>query len=459
MNEIRNYIEQNKRRFLDELFGLLRIPSISALPDHKPDMYEAAHYWVKTLLDAGAQKAEIFDTAGNPVVYAERIIDKDAPTVLIYAHMDVMPVDPLHLWQSKPFEPCIREGKIFARGANDDKGQSMIQAKAFETMVQLGKMECNVKFMIEGEEEVGSVNLEQFCIEHSQLLKADIIVVSDTGMLSIDTPSITTGLRGLAYMQVEVSGPNRDLHSGIFGGAVANPANVLTKMIAQLTDEMNRISIPGFYDKVLHYSDEERSEMAKAPFDLEKYKKALEIDDIQGEAGYSSMERTGIRPSLDINGIWGGYTAEGSKTVLPSKASAKISMRLVPNQSPDEIARLFTDYFLSLAPKSVHVKVEYLHGGDPYISPRNIAAYQAASKAYEDVFGKKPIPVNSGGSIPIIATFERVLGIKTILMGFGLESDAIHSPNENFHLELFHKGIETVALFYQYFKDIQSKKE
>lgn len=451
MENLAKYTEANKQRFLDELFGLIRIPSISSISEHKPDMLRAAEYWKKTILNAGADKAEIIATAGNPVVYGEKIIDPSKPTVLVYGHYDVMPVDPLNLWASPPFEPEIRDGKIFARGADDDKGQAFMHAKAFESMVQTGSLPCNVKFMIEGEEEIGSPNLEQFCKDHKEMLKADIILVSDTGMIAPDIPSITVGLRGLAYLEVEVTGPNRDLHSGLFGGAVANPINVLSKMIASLTDENNHITVEGFYDKVLELNAEERAEMAKAPFNLEEYKKAIDIEEVCGETGYTTLERTGIRPTLDVCGIWGGYTGEGAKTVLPSKAYAKISMRLVPHQDHLEISKLFEDHFMKIAPPWVKVKVTNLHGGQGYVSPTDTKAYQAASKAYETTFGKKPVPVRSGGSIPIISTFEQVLGIKSILMGFGLESDAIHSPNENFPLFNFFKGIETIPYFYKFY--------
>jgi acetylornithine deacetylase/succinyl-diaminopimelate desuccinylase-like protein len=456
MEKVTAYINENKQRFLDELFGLIRIPSISSIADHKPDMMRAAEYWKETILKAGATKAEIIATPGNPVVYGEKIIDPSKPTVLVYAHYDVMPVDPIDLWKSPPFEPEIRDEKIFARGADDDKGQSFMHAKAFEAMVQTGELPCNVKFMIEGEEEIGSPNLEQFCRDHKDMLKADIILVSDTGMIAQDIPSITVGLRGLAYLEVEVTGPNRDLHSGLFGGAVANPINVLSKMIASLTDQDNRITIPGFYDKVIELSDEERSEMAKAPFELEEYKKAIDIKEVSGEEGYSTIERTGIRPTLDVCGIWGGYTGEGAKTVLPSKAYAKISMRLVPNQDHEEISELFARHFESIAPNSVKVKVTNLHGGQGYVSPTDTKAYKSASAAYEKTFGKKPVPTRSGGSIPIISTFERVLGTKSILMGFGLESDAIHSPNENYPLFNFYKGLETIPWFYKFFAEDQN---
>ena len=454
MENIKNYLEQNRDRILEELFGLIRIPSISSEADKKPRMQEAAEYWVKTLLAAGADKAQIMSTKGNPVVYGEKIIDASKPTVLVYGHYDVMPVDPIELWTSPPFEPQIREGKIWARGADDDKGQSFMHAKAFEYLVKTSTLPCNVKFMIEGEEEVGSSSLSEFCDLNKGLLNADIILVSDTDMIAEDIPSITTGLRGLSYVQVEVTGPNKDLHSGLFGGAVANPANILAKMIASLLDEDNRITIPGFYDDVITLSDEERKKMAMAPFDLDEYKKALDIDDIWGEKGYSTMERTGTRPTLDVNGIWGGYTGEGAKTVIPSKAFAKISMRLVPNQDFSKITQLFEEHFKSIAPPQVKVKVTALHGGQAYVSPTEMTAYKAAEKAYQRTYNKVPVPVRSGGSIPIITTFEEKLGIKSILMGFGLESDAIHSPNENYPLIQFFNGIETIVYFYQYYSEM-----
>lgn len=457
MEQINNYIEENKDRFLEELFGLIRIPSISSLKDHKDDMHKAAEYWKKSILDAGADKAEVMPSDGNPVVYGEKIIDPSLPTVMVYGHYDVMPVDPIDLWESKPFEPEIRDGKIYARGADDDKGQAFMHAKAFEYMVKTDQLPVNVKFMIEGEEEIGSPNLGKFCEKHKDLLKADVILVSDTSLLGENTPSITTGLRGLAYMEVEVTGPNKDLHSGLFGGAVANPANVLTKMIASLQDENNHITIPGFYDDVLEATNEERKKMGEAPFSLNEYKKALDVEEVQGEKGYTSLERTGIRPSLDVNGIWGGYTGEGAKTVLPAKAYAKISMRLVPNQDHKNIAQLFKKHFESIAPKSVKVNVKELHGGQGYVSPIDLPAYKAAEKAFTDTFGTKPVPYRSGGSIPIISTFENVLGTKSILMGFGLEADAIHSPNENYPLKQFYKGIETLPHFYKYYAELMKK--
>ncbi|WP_319229748.1 dipeptidase [Draconibacterium orientale] len=454
MEYINKYVEENKDRFLEELFGLIRIPSISSIAAHKPDMYKAAEYWKKTLLEAGADKADIFETAGNPVTYGEKIIDPALPTVLVYGHMDVMPVDPIDLWDTPPFEPQVRDGKIYARGADDDKGQGMMHAKAFELMVKTNTLPCNVKFMIEGEEEVGSPNLGLWCEQNKEMLKADIILVSDTSMLAADIPSITTGLRGLAYWQVEVTGPNRDLHSGIFGGAVANPINVLCSMIDQMVDADGKVTIPGFYDTVQEVSAEERALLAKAPFNEEKYKKALGVEELKGEKGFTTSEHTGIRPSFDVCGIWGGYTGERAKTVLPSKAFAKISSRFVPDQDHEKIAILFKEHFESIAPKSVKVEVTPLHGGPAYVCPIDIPAYQAAEKAYTDTFGKRPVPVRSGGSIPIISTFEKVLGIKSVLMGFGLESDAIHSPNENYPLEQFYKGIKTIPLFYKYFAEM-----
>ncbi len=451
MEKIKTYIESNKDRFLDELFGLIRIPSISSLSDHKPDMQKAAEYWRDSILKAGADKAEVIPSDGNPVVYGEKIIDPALPTVLVYGHYDVMPVDPIELWNSPPFEPEIRDGKIWARGADDDKGQAFMHAKAFETLVATDSLPCNVKFMIEGEEEIGSPNLGKWCEEHKDMLKADVILVSDTSMIGPDVPSITTGLRGLAYWQVEVTGPNRDLHSGLFGGAVGNPINILSKLIASMTDENNHITIPGFYDDVLEATPEERELLNKAPFSAEAYKKAIDVEELNGENGYTTIEHTGIRPTFDVCGIWGGYTGEGAKTVLPSKAYAKISSRLVPNQHHKKIEVLFKEYFEKIAPKSVKVKVEYLHGGQAYVCPIDLPAYKAAEKAYMDVYGKQPIPMRSGGSIPIISTFEEILGLKSVLMGFGLESDAIHSPNENYPLDNFYKGIETIAAFYGHF--------
>jgi acetylornithine deacetylase/succinyl-diaminopimelate desuccinylase-like protein len=454
MKDLKKYIESNKDRFLEELFSLIRIPSISSQEEHKPDMIRCAERWRELILAAGADRCEVMPTAGNPVVYGEKIISKTAPTVMVYGHYDVMPVDPLELWKSDPFEPVIKDGKIWARGADDDKGQSFMHAKAFEYMVKTNQLPCNVKFMLEGEEEIGSGSLYDFCKQNKKLLKADIILVSDTGMIATDTPSITTGLRGLSYLEVEVTGPNKDLHSGIFGGAVANPINILCQMIASLQNENNEITIPHFYDDVLVLSKAERALMAKAPFNLEEYKKALDVRQVHGEKGYTTIERTGIRPTLDVCGIWGGYTGEGSKTVLPSKACAKISMRLVPNQDSTKISKMFQKHFEKIAPKSVKVKVTPCHGGEAYVSPIDMPAYKAAEKAYMQTFGKRPIPTRSGGSIPVISGFERILGTKAILMGFGLGEDAIHSPNENYKLEHFFKGIETIPYFYQYYAEM-----
>ncbi|RNI32641.1 dipeptidase [Rufibacter immobilis] len=452
------YIEENKDRFLQELLELLRIPSVSADPSFKGDVMRAAEYLKEKLAEAGADNAQLFQTAGNPIVYAEKVIDPTLPTVLVYGHYDVQPADPYELWNSPPFEPVIKDEKIYARGACDDKGQTYMHVKAFETMMQQQNLPCNVKFMIEGEEEVGSVNLATFVKENKEKLAADIIVISDTGMLANDVPSVTTGLRGLSYHEVEVTGPNRDLHSGLYGGAVANPINVLCKMIASLHDENNHITIPGFYDNVEELSQEERAEMARAPFSLEAYKQALDLSDVYGEAGYSTMERNSIRPTLDVNGIWGGYTGEGAKTVIASKAFAKISMRLVPHQSSEEISALFQRHFESIAPAGVKVTVKPHHGGEPVVTPTNSAGYQAAARAMEDTFGKKPVPVRSGGSIPIVAMFKSELGIDTVLMGFGLDSDAIHSPNEHFGVFNFMKGIETIPLFYQHFAALHTQQ-
>ena len=455
MSAINDYIEKNKERFLNELLDLLRIPSVSADPAYKNDVRKTAEEVKKRLLEAGAENVEICETKGHPIVYGDKIIDSNLPTVLVYGHYDVQPPDPINLWESPPFEPVIKDEKIFARGACDDKGQMYMHIKAFETMMQTNSLTCNVKFMIEGEEEIGSDNLEVFVKENKTLLKADIILVSDTAIIANDTPSITTGLRGLSYVEVEVTGPNKDLHSGVYGGAVGNPINILSKMITSLFDENNRITIPGFYDDVIDLSDAERKEMAKAPFDLEVYKKELKVDDVYGETGYSTSERASIRPTLDVNGIWGGYIGEGAKTVLPSKAYAKISMRLVPNQTPDKITKLFKQHFESIAPKAVKVKVTPHHGGFPAVVPTDFPAYQAASKAMEESFGKKPIPTRGGGSIPIVALFEKELGLKTILMGFGLNSDDIHSPNEHYGVFNYFKGIETIPLFFKYFSELK----
>lgn len=451
MNKSRDYIKQNSERFESELFDLLRIPSISAQSSHKDDMVRCAEWLAASLLKAGADKAEVMPTEGNPVVYAEKIVDPKAKTVLVYGHYDVMPVDPVEEWNSDPFEPVIKDGRIWARGANDDKGQSFMHVKAFEAMVNCGELPCNVKFMLEGEEEIGSASLYKWCRDNKKMLKADVILVSDTSLIGWETPSITCGLRGLCYMEVEVTGPNKDLHSGLYGGAVANPANVLTRMVASLIDENGHITIPNFYDDVRELTPAERCAFNKAPFCLREYKKALEIGDVEGEDGYTTIERTGVRPSLDVNGIWGGYIEEGTKTVIPSKASAKISMRLVPDQDYVKIGKLFEKHFKAIAPKSVKVKVRTLHGGAPYVSPTDLPAYKAAAKALEETFGKKPLPYYSGGSIPIISGFEKILGLKSILMGFGLDRDAIHSPNESYGLDNFYRGIETIILFYKYF--------
>lgn len=451
MKEINNYIQANRDRFLEELFSLIRIPSISAESEHKEDMVRCANRWKELLLEAGADKAEVMPSAGNPVVYGEKMIDPAKPTVLVYGHYDVMPVEPLAEWRTNPFEPVVIDDVIWARGADDDKGQSFMHAKAFEFMVKEGKLPCNVKFMLEGEEEIGSGSLYGFCEEHKEMLKADVILVSDTSMIGKDIPSITSGLRGLCYWDVEVTGPNHDLHSGLFGGAVANPINILCKMIADLHDENGHITIPGFYDDVLVISDEERALMAQAPFNEEAYKKELDIKAVHGEKGFSTKERTGIRPCLDVCGIWGGHTGEGSKTVLPSKAHAKISTRLVANQDYEKISQLFKEYFEAAAPDCVKVTVTPSHGGAAYVSPLDMAAYKAAEQAMQTTYGKRPIPTRSGGSIPIVAGFERILGIKSILMGFGLSTDDIHAPNENYPLCQFFKGIETIPYFYENF--------
>ena len=452
---MKKYIKNNKDKFISELIDLLKIPSVSADPKFKDDVLKCANFIKNKLEIAGADKVELCKTAGYPIVYGEKIIDANLPTILVYGHYDVQPADPYELWDSPPFEPIIKNNKIYARGACDDKGQFYMHVKAFETMMQTNNLACNVKFMIEGEEEVGSANLETFVKENIEKLKADVILVSDTSMISLDTPSITTGLRGLAYMEVEVTGPNRDLHSGVYGGGVANPINILSQIIAQLKDENNKITIDGFYDDVVELSKEERAFMAQAPFSLEAYKNHLNIDDVEGEKGYSTSERTSIRPCLDVNGIWGGYIGEGAKTVLPSKAYAKISMRLVPNQTPDKISELFTKHFEKLAPKSVKVKVTPHHGGYPAVTPTNTVEYKSAELAIEETFGKKPIPTRDGGSIPIVAMFEKVLGLKTVLMGFGLNSDAIHSPNEHYGIENYMKGIETIALYFKHYAEIK----
>ncbi|MBO6517166.1 MAG: dipeptidase [Bacteroidia bacterium] len=450
MNQ-QEYLSKNQERFLNELLDWLRIPSISADSKFASDVHKAAEFVADKLRLAGADNVAVEQTEGYPIVYGEKMVDPNKPTVLVYGHYDVQPSVPDELWETPAFEPTIRDGNIYARGACDDKGQAYMHVKAFEMMMATDTLACNVKFMIEGEEEVGSTHLGYYVKENKDKLAADVVLISDTGMIANDIPSIDTGLRGLSYVEVEVTGPNIDLHSGTYGGAVANPINVLCDMISSLHDENRHITIPGFYDQVEIVSDEDRAEMAKTPFDLEEYKKGLEVNDVMGEAGYSTIERTGIRPTLDVNGIWGGYIGEGAKTVLPSKAYAKISMRLVPNQKSADISDLFQRHFESIAPKAVKVKVTLHHGGEAAVTPTNSKAYRAASKAMEATFGKKPIPTRGGGSIPIVALFEEVLGLKTVLMGFGLDSDAIHSPNEKYGIFNFYKGIETIPYFFKYF--------
>ena len=455
MQAWKNYQQQHKDRFLNELLGLLRIPSVSARSEHKEDMQRCAEAVRQHLLAAGTDKAEIFSTKGHPVVYAEKIIDAQKPTVLVYGHYDVQPPDPLELWHSAPFDPTIKDGKIFARGSADDKGQFYMHVKALEILSQTNSLPVNIKFIIEGEEEIGSVHLGDFVKENKELLKADVILISDTAMISLDSPSMDVGVRGLIYLQIEVTGPNRDLHSGTYGGAVANPITILAHMIASLHDENNHITIPHFYDDVVEASAEERAQLAKAPYDEEEYKKELGVKELWGEKGYTTNERTGIRPTLELNGIWGGYTGEGSKTVLPSKAYAKISCRLVPNQKSDKMEKLVIDHLYKIAPPYVQVKVEPHHGGDPYMTPVNSIEYKAAAKAIETTFGKTPIPVRGGGSIPITALFEKELGCKVVFLGFGLDSDNLHSPNEKFELNNFYKGIETIPYFHKYYAEMK----
>ncbi len=450
----KDYQEKNKDRFLNELLDLLRIPSVSAKTEHKPDMIKCAEAVKQRLLDAGAGKVEIYPTDGHPIVYGEKMIDASKPTVLVYGHYDVQPAEPLELWNSGPFDPLIKDGKIFARGSCDDKGQMYMHVKALETLIQTNTLENNIKFCIEGEEEVGSPNLGKFVSSHKDLLKADCVLISDSAMISLKTPSLDIGLRGLSYIEVEVTGPNRDLHSGVYGGAVANPITILAKMIASLHDKDNHIKIPGFYDDVVVSSKEERALMAKAPFSKSEYKKDLGVKKLWGEKGYSTNERTGIRPTLELNGIWGGYTGEGAKTVLPSKAFAKISARLVPNQSSEKMSKILIDHLQKIAPEYVTVKATLHHGGEPYLTPINSKAYKAASKAMETTFGKAPIPVRGGGSIPICSLFEKELGTKVVLMGFGLDSDNLHSPNEKFDIANFYKGIETIPYFHKYFSEM-----
>lgn len=453
MQEWKDYQQKNKDRFLNELLDLLRIPSVSARSEHKKDMVVCAEAVKQRLLEAGAGKAEIFFTDGHPVVYGEKITDPAAPTVLVYGHYDVQPPDPLNLWHSNPFDPVIKDGRIFARGSCDDKGQFYMHIKALEMLVKTNTLSTNIKFIIEGEEEIGSPSLAKFVSSHKALLSSDVILISDTAMISMDNPSIDIGVRGLSYIEVEISGPNRDLHSGVYGGAVANPITMLAKMIASCHDENNHITIPGFYDDVVTVTAEERKLMAQAPFDEEAYKKDLGVSALWGERGYTTNERTGIRPTLELNGIWGGYTEEGSKTVLPAKAHAKISARLVPNQSSADITAKLLKYFEAIAPTGVTVKATAHHGGEPYMTPIDSPAYQAAAKAIKTTFGKQPVPVRGGGSIPICALFEKELGVKIVFMGFGLDSDNLHSPNEKFDIFNFHKGIETIPYFHRYFAE------
>ena len=454
MQDIRKYVNDNKQRFLDELFELLRFPSISADQKYKDEMLKTAEFVAEKLKIAGADLVEICPTAGYPIVYGQKILDGSLPTVLVYGHYDVQPPDPLELWKTPPFEPTIRDQKIYARGACDDKGQFYMHVKAFELMMSTNTLPCNIKFMIEGEEEVGSSNLGIFVNNNKERLKADVVLISDTSMISLEHPSLETGLRGLSYVEVEVCGPDRDLHSGVYGGAVANPATILAKLIASMHDENNHITIPGFYDDVIELSAIEREMLNKAPYNENEYKIDLKVDELWGEKGYTTLERTGTRPTLEVNGIWGGYIGEGAKTVLPSKAYAKISMRLVPNQQSDKITKLFKDHFEGIAPKSVKVKVSPHHGGEPVVTPTDSIAYKAAQKAILESFGKEPIPTRGGGSIPIVALFEKELGIKTVLMGFGLDSDNLHSPNEKFDIANFYKGIETIPLFHKYFAEL-----
>jgi acetylornithine deacetylase/succinyl-diaminopimelate desuccinylase-like protein len=450
---IKNYIKENSDRFLNELFDLLRIPSVSSMAEHKQDMQKAAEKYVQLLKEAGADKVEVYQTKGHPVVFGEKVIDKSLPTILVYAHYDVQPADPIDQWSTPPFEPVIKNGAIYARGADDDKGQGFMHVKAFEYMVRTGQLKCNVKFIIDGEEEIGSPSLSEWAAEHKEMLACNDILVSDTTMIDEKVPSLNVGMRGLTYMEVEVTGPNKDLHSGHYGGAIRNPANALCSMIDKLIDDKGRVTIEGFYDDVVELTKKERDMLAKAPFDIEEYKRFLDIDDVAGEEGYTTMERTGIRPCLDVNGIWSGYTGEGAKTVIPSKAYAKISMRLVPNQDHNKIARLFENYFLKLAPKGVKVKVKHHHGGQGFLCPISSKVYQSASKAIAEVYGIEPVPCRGGGSIPVLAELQQILGANPLLMGFGLERDVIHSPNESYLLSQFYKGIESIALFYKYYTE------
>lgn len=452
---VSQYIDTHRERFLQELFSLLRLPSISADPTYSGEVMNTANAVAEFLTKAGATGVKIHPTAGHPIVYGEKIISSTAPTVLVYGHYDVQPADPIDLWQSPPFDPQIRDGNIYARGACDDKGQFFMHIKAFEAMLATDSLPCNIKFMIEGEEEIGSNNLEIFCKTHASLLTCDVILISDTSLIANDVPSLTTGLRGLSYVEVEVTGPNRDLHSGVYGGGVTNPLNALCQMVASLHDEHHRITIPGFYDHVKTVPPDERKSMNEAPFDLKEYQNDLGIGAVSGEEGYTTIERTSIRPTLDVNGIWGGYIGAGAKTVLPSRAFAKISMRLVPDQTPDEITQLFSAYFISIAPPGVEVKVTPHHGGFPAVTPTDSMEYKAAELAMAESFGKKPLPQRGGGSIPIVSLFERVLGVKTVMMGFGLDSDNIHSPNEKYGLFNFYKGIETIPLFHRHYAELK----
>ncbi len=463
MTGTQTYIQENKEKFLEELLALLRIPSVSADPAYASDVRKTADFVAEKLTAAGADNVKLYETAGYPIVYGDKLIDPNLPTILVYGHYDVQPPDPIELWDSPPFEPVIKqtklhpEGAIFARGACDDKGQAYMHVKAFEAMMANGDLPCNVKFMIEGEEEVGSDNLGIFCKEYAEMLACDVVLLSDTSVIANDVPSITVGLRGLSYVEVEVVGPNKDLHSGVYGGAVGNPVNIICEMIASMKDENKHITIPGFYDDVVTVSDADRAKMNEAPFDLSEYKDALSIDEIQGEKGYSVLELTSIRPTLDVNGIWGGYIGEGAKTVLPSKANAKISMRLVPNQDPEKITKLFQEHFESIAPASVKVTVTPHHGGMPAVTPTDTVEYRAASLAMKETYGKEPIPQRSGGSIPIVALFEEVFGVKSVMLGFGLDSDDIHSPNEHYGLFNYYKGIETIPYFYKYYAELKTK--
>jgi acetylornithine deacetylase/succinyl-diaminopimelate desuccinylase-like protein len=456
MQEWKQYQEKNKDRFLNEMMELLRIPSVSAKSAHKEDMSRCAEAVKKSLLDAGADKAEVMPTDGFPVIYAEKIIDKNKPTVLVYGHYDVQPPEPLELWNSEPFEPVIKDGKVFARGSADDKGQFFMHVKALETMAKTNTLFTNIKFIIEGEEEIGSPNLGKFVEQNKELLKADVILISDSSMLSLNTPSLDIGVRGLSYIEVEVTGAARDLHSGTYGGAVVNPITVLSKMIAGCHDENNHVTIPGFYDEVAEVSAEERALMAEAPFDENEYKNEIGIKELWGEKGFTTNERTGIRPTLEVNGIWGGYEGEGAKTVLPAKATAKISARLVPNQTSEKMTKRLIDYFTSIAPSSVTVKAFEHHGGEPYLTPIDSKGYQAATKAIETTFGKTPVPVRGGGSIPICTILEKELGVKIVFMGFGVDSDNLHSPNEKYGIVNFNKGIETIPYFHKYFAELMS---